>query len=205
MNERFYMLAEEKQKAIINAAYKVFAQNDYKKAPMSEIAAEGGISKSLLFHYFTNKLELYLFLWEKAMHLTSQAMKEYHVMETKDFFEMLSRSLYAKCFLMGRFPYLSLFALQAYYEKEPKVKEKVQESFAMKNQNSLRLVLEQIDPSNLREGFSVEEIYQEILYASDGFLLEKYRSGKVDAEEIQQEYETMIMFWKKTFGKEEVL
>mgnify|MGYP004563892427 CR=1 FL=1 len=52
MNEKFYALPEEKQSQILNAAYKVFATNQYKKAPTSEIAAEAGISKSLLFYYF---------------------------------------------------------------------------------------------------------------------------------------------------------
>lgn len=52
MNEKFYALPEEKQSQILNAAYKIFATNQYKKAPTSEIAAEAGISKSLLFHYF---------------------------------------------------------------------------------------------------------------------------------------------------------
>ena len=55
MNDKFYALSEEKQSRILNAAYKVFAMNQYKKAPTSEIAAEAGISKSLLFHYFHNK------------------------------------------------------------------------------------------------------------------------------------------------------
>lgn len=64
MNDKFYALSEEKQSQILNAGYKVFATNQYKKAPTSEIAAEAGISKSLLFHYFHNKLELYLFLWK---------------------------------------------------------------------------------------------------------------------------------------------
>lgn len=70
MNEKFYALPEEKQSQILNAAYKVFAMNQYKKAPTSEIAVEAGISKSLLFHYFHNKLELYLFLWKHAADLT---------------------------------------------------------------------------------------------------------------------------------------
>ena len=70
MNEKFYALPEEKQSQILNAAYKVFATNQYRKAPTSEIAAEAGISKSLLFHYFHNKLELYLFLWKHAEDLT---------------------------------------------------------------------------------------------------------------------------------------
>ena len=66
MNDKFYALSVEKQSQILNAAYKVFATNQYKKAPTSEIVAEAGISKSLLFHYFHNKRELYLFLWNYA-------------------------------------------------------------------------------------------------------------------------------------------
>ena len=62
MNEKFFSLPIEKQEAIINAGYRVFSENSYKKSPMSEIADAAGISKSLLFYYFHNKKELYLFL-----------------------------------------------------------------------------------------------------------------------------------------------
>ena len=65
MNEKFFSLPLDKQEKIINAGFRVFSQNSYKKSPMSEIASEAGISKSLLFHYFRNKKELYLFLWDK--------------------------------------------------------------------------------------------------------------------------------------------
>jgi len=43
MNERFYTLSEDRQNSIINAAYMVFGRNDYRKAPMSEIAAKENI------------------------------------------------------------------------------------------------------------------------------------------------------------------
>ena len=62
MNESFFQLPVEKQERIITAGYRVFANNSYKKSPMSEIADAAGISKSLLFYYFVNKRELYLFL-----------------------------------------------------------------------------------------------------------------------------------------------
>ncbi len=55
MNNKFFNLSLEKQQRIINAAYKVFSRSSHKKAPMSEIADESGISKALLFHYFTSK------------------------------------------------------------------------------------------------------------------------------------------------------
>ena len=91
MNYKFYALPVEKQSQLLNAAYKVFAMNQYKKAPTSEIAAEAGISKSLLFHYFHNKQELYIFLWNYAADLTKKYMCKYKVYETDDFFEMMRR------------------------------------------------------------------------------------------------------------------
>ena len=67
----------------------LLTMNQYKKAPTSEIAAEAGISKSLLFHYFHNKLELYLFLWKHAADLTKKYMCKYKVYETDDFFGIM--------------------------------------------------------------------------------------------------------------------
>lgn len=60
MNEKFYSLPQEKQNRIINAGFRVFSRNSYRKSPMNEIAGEAGISKSLLFFYFKNKKKLYL-------------------------------------------------------------------------------------------------------------------------------------------------
>ena len=43
MNEKFFSLPQEKQQAIINAGYRVFSRNSYRKSPMSEIAEAAGI------------------------------------------------------------------------------------------------------------------------------------------------------------------
>lgn len=94
MNEKFFSLPTEKQNAIINAGYRVFSQNSYKKSPMSEIAGEAGISKSLLFHYFRNKLELYLFLWDKCAEITIEYLTEYQCYEQEDLFESMYRDMY---------------------------------------------------------------------------------------------------------------
>ena len=77
MNEKFFSLPEEKQQKIMNAGFRVFSQNSYKKSPMSEIAQEAGISKALLFHYFRNKREFYLFLWEKGAEITMEYLTAY--------------------------------------------------------------------------------------------------------------------------------
>ena len=95
MNEKFFSLPAEKQQAIINAGYRVFSQNSYKKSPMNDIAEAAGISKALLFHYFHNKKELYLFLWEQCARLTHAYLERFHCYEQADVFEMMFRGLQA--------------------------------------------------------------------------------------------------------------
>ncbi|MFD6209493.1 TetR/AcrR family transcriptional regulator, partial [Peribacillus sp. NPDC060253] len=64
MFSKFLNMDKEKQDRIINAAIKEFAQKGYDNASTNEIVKEAGISKGLLFHYFQNKKQLYLFLYE---------------------------------------------------------------------------------------------------------------------------------------------
>lgn len=202
MNEKFFALPRAKQKNILNAAYRVFAENSYKKAPMSGIAAAGGISKSLLFHYFGSKRELYLFLWEHAIDCTRRASRAQKVLETDDFFEMLERSLRAKCGLMRRFPYLYLFSLRAYYEQDPEVREAVQRSFTQENLRSERLALERLDTSRLRPDIDPHWMYTEIVCASDGFLMQCCRDGRLDPDEIEQGMARLLALWKTLYGRQ---
>ena len=89
MNDKFYALPKEKQDRILNAGFRVFSKNSYKKSPMNEIAAEAGISKSLLFFYFRNKKEFYLFLMKTAEELTAKYVLESGCYKELDIFEMI--------------------------------------------------------------------------------------------------------------------
>ncbi|MFR8799995.1 MAG: TetR/AcrR family transcriptional regulator [Blautia massiliensis (ex Durand et al. 2017)] len=202
MNNKFFKLPVEKQQRIINAAYKVFSQNSYKKAPMSEIANEGGISKALLFHYFVNKKELYMYLWTNALDMTRKVITEYKTLETSDFFEMLKRSLLSKCSLMRSYPYIYAFSLSAYYETAEEIKETIQKSYSAASRTSEHIVFDKIDISGLRKDIDLRMMYTEILYAVDGYMLNKYRSGQIIADEIEQEITVMINFWRKVYTQE---
>ena len=62
MNSKFFDVKKDKQDAIINAALHTFALKGYKDASTDVIVKEAGISKGLLFHYFTSKQGLYDFI-----------------------------------------------------------------------------------------------------------------------------------------------
>ena len=89
MNPKFFSLPEEKQYAIVNAGFRVFSRNTYRKSPVSEIAGEAGISKALLFHYFRNKKELYLFLWDTCARITVEEMERCGAYEQTDLFDWM--------------------------------------------------------------------------------------------------------------------
>ena len=114
MNDKFYALPKEKQDRIINAGFKVFSKNSYKKSPMNEIATEAGISKSLLFFYFRNKQEFYLFLMKQAEELTTRYVLASGSNNEPDIFEMMYKSLQAKVEMLKEYPDMSSFALKAY-------------------------------------------------------------------------------------------
>lgn len=199
MNEKFYHLTEDRQRKIIDAAYKVFAKNTYKKAATAEIAKEGGISKALLFHYFRNKLELYSFLWDKAEQMTKEAKEICKVYETDDFFEILRRGLAAKCMLMRKFYYVSLFSINAFYEEEPAIKAMIEERIRNGTDDAYQTIANIINRNQLRTDVSFESIYSEVIFASEGMMNSWYRSGNMDVDVFEQQYLKMIAHWEQVY------
>ncbi len=205
MNEKFFSLPKEKQEAIINAGFCVFSQNSYKKIPMSEIAAAAGISKSLLFHYFHNKKELYLFLWETCARITINALDESGCYLQTDLFETLYKGMRAKIQLMRRYPGLGAFAMKVYYEKDPAVCADVQKSIEKLASYKINATLLNFTPEQFVPGLDLEMMYQNMYWATEGYLWEKFQQDSLDADEIERDFLKMIDFWKSVYARKEPL
>ena len=203
MNERFFQLPQEKQQKIINAGYKIFSENPYKKSPMSEISDEAGISKSLLFHYFHNKKDLYTYLFEYAKEITNKELLQLGITESTDFFELLEKSLHAKCSLTRRYPYISAFSLRAFYEQEPEIKDSIHHIFGDQYHVSKGMIQKIVENTRFPVGIDFEFLYKEITWAMDGYMHMVYMSGKIDADEIEYDLSQLIVFWKKVYLKDE--
>jgi AcrR family transcriptional regulator len=57
---------DERRRQLLDASARIFTERRYDEVSMSEIAAAAGISKGLLYHYFTNKQELFRATLEDA-------------------------------------------------------------------------------------------------------------------------------------------
>ena len=202
MNDKFFSLPKAKQEAIINAGFRVFSENCYKKSPMSEIAAAAGISKSLLFHYFYNKRELYFFLWDQCMKVTAEALEKNLSFVPNDFFEMMYKGLKIKADIMRRYPDLGAFVVKSYYEKDPDVCEDLQELIAKYTDFKASPVLTALDPEQFIPGLDLQMMYRTMYWASEGYLWEKVQQGGVDADEMEADFIKIIDFWKTVYTKQ---
>ena len=203
MNERFFSLPEEKQQAIINAGYRVFSQNSYKNSPMSEIADAAGISKSLLFHYFRNKKELYMFLWDKCAGITIEYLTKYGCYGQDGLFESMERGMRAKLEIIGIYPDMANFTIKAFYEKDPEICAAVHESyhryFSLKAERT-RLNL---DPEQFVPGLDIPMMYREMYWAAEGYLWEMVQRGEVDIGRMERDFTALMNFWKSVYLRKE--
>ncbi|MBY5960210.1 TetR/AcrR family transcriptional regulator [Membranicola marinus] len=75
---------EEKEIEILNSAEKTFSEHGYDNTKMEDIASQIGISKGLVYFYYSSKENLYMALTYRAMHKMNDAFYEvYHDQQNK--------------------------------------------------------------------------------------------------------------------------
>ena len=203
MNERFFSLPAEKRQAILNAGYRVFSQNSYKNSPMSEIAGAAGISKSLLFHYFRNKKELYLFLWDNCAETTIEFLFRYGCYDQTDLFESMERGMRAKMEIIRLYPDMGSFVIKAFYEKDAEICAAIQESYHKYFNLKADRTRLNLDPAQFLPGLDVAMMYREMYWAAEGYLWEMVQRGDVNIDQMEKDFGKLMAFWKSVYLRKE--
>lgn len=203
MNEKFFALPQERQQAILDAGFRVFSQNSYKHSPMQEIADKAGISKSLLFHYFRNKKELYIFLLDAGAKLTVERLTKSGCYEQTDLFGAMYVGMKAKADVMRLYPDMTTFVLKAYYEQDEEIRGEVQKIIAKYTDFRANAYLMNLSPEQFVPGLDLKMMYLEMLWASEGYLWEKIWQGDLDVNVMEKDFVRMIDFWKSIYLRKE--
>lgn len=201
MNDKFFSLPQAKQTAILNAGYRVFSQNSYKNSPMSEVAEAAGISKSLLFYYFDNKKDLYLFLWERCAQITIEYLTRFGCYDQSDLFESMERGMRAKMEIIRQCPDMANFTIKAFYEKDQEICAAIQKSYHKHFNFKADKARINFDPNQFVEGLDIAMMYREMYWASEGYLWEMVQRGNVDTEQMEKDFTQLIAFWKSIYLK----
>lgn len=186
MNEKFFDLKKEKQDRMINAALKVFARNGYRHASTDDIVAEAGISKGLLFHYFTSKLGLYTFLYDYSIRFMSLELSTGVAKEETDFFILLKQIEAAKMQVLRNYPYMQQFIDSARYEDVKEALLAIEEK-----KNYLSDVREQVmrraDLSKLRKEANPEKLVLIAEYTIQGMMSQHFLEDSFQPDMVNEE------------------
>jgi len=167
---KFLSLPQEKQNRIVDAAMSLFGEVGYKKAYISEIAANAGISKALIFHYFGNKKGLYSYLvYYTGKIVMTEAQHERDTIN-KDFFDRAITTIKFRLALKSRYPAMNAFIDSVYNEDEPEVEDDINRLKAIATDMHSKVELSVSEAASLKDGVNPVDLVE---------LIEKYTEGIV--------------------------
>lgn len=198
MFSKFLNLDKEKQDRIINAAIKEFAQKGFDKASTNEIVKEAGISKGLLFHYFQNKKQLYLFLYEHTIDVLMEKIMEKINWDEKDIFVRYRQIALLKIEIYKIYPEMLNFVKSIYKDSSSEVKIDINRRGKEILESSLNKLFSDIDLSKFKKGVDAKKAINIINWTLEGFayqMQEKVLSlslEQIDMEETVAEMEEYL-------------
>lgn len=93
--QTFHNLKPERQREILEVAYREFTLNDYQSASLSQIIKTLNLAKGSFYRYFSSKKELYFYLLECISASRFDTLRT-RVGETTDLFELIQANWHDK-------------------------------------------------------------------------------------------------------------
>lgn len=189
----------------MNAAMKEFAQNGFKNASTDSIVKEAAISKGALFHYFHNKKDLFLFLYEYAIDTIMNGISMKYNRDEKDIFARRRQATQLKIEILKKHPEMYDFITTAYLEDSDEVKNELQ----IRNKELIAIgkafLNEGVDTSKFKEGVDAKKAIDIITWTVEGFSnkeLERVKNFSLyeqNINEVLKELDIYLEMLKKSF------
>lgn len=202
----FSNLEVEKRQKIINAAFDEFTEKGYELASTNQIVKNAGIGKGMLFYYFTNKHELFLFLIEYAIEITEKEFLN-KLSEAPDLFERFKNVAIQKLAFLTQYPNAMNFMAKVMINEADQLDETVKEKIHVLEQKTYKLLYSRIDTNLFREEIETEKAIKIIQWTFRGYEEEmtyRLKNENIDVRNLEnyfEEFHDYIGVMKKAFYK----
>lgn len=203
--ENFLSLADDKQKTIRNAALKLFGEYGYKMASIKDIADEAGISKSMIFHYFSTKKNLYLYLVDYCSKVLTGPLTNIYKDLPTDYFERMKVATEKQMGLLREEPFFMTFLTTMLPEKDPEVAEelKLYREHAASFQKNY--AFNKVDLSKFKDGVDPVVVLRMMVWMAEGFSKVISLENQKAYQKCVDEFTETVELLRKNLYKEEYL
>ncbi|MCR5590600.1 MAG: TetR/AcrR family transcriptional regulator [Lachnospiraceae bacterium] len=198
MNSKFFDVKKDKQDAIINAALKIFTLKGYRDASTDVIVRIAGISKGLLFHYFTSKQGLYEFICDYSSRYMILELTRTVKKSEKDIFGLMAQISQARVRVMKNYPFMPQFLKSLKLEDDP---EAVSAMGTCREDLDItyRNIYEKIDSGSLVKPDELDKVIKVIDWVCDGFLRENFMKDDPQPDALYETYSQYLTMLRDHF------
>lgn len=193
MIDRFESLPEEKKNRILDACIEEFALKGYDKASTNSIVKKADISKGILFHYFGNKKNLFLYVFDYCM---DRLINRYYAVkkeEPKDIFERIMWISIIKIKITQEEPLKNRLVFSAISNVPESLRQEITERYNKYYVKHMPEFFGDIDTSRFKKEIDPKKAIELMMMCMDGIskkYLEKYKNRPVD--EVFNDVENII-------------
>ncbi|WBW95639.1 TetR/AcrR family transcriptional regulator [Oceanirhabdus sp. W0125-5] len=204
MEEIFKNMDPEKRDRIINSALEEFSTNRFEKASTNNIVKNAGISKGLLYHYFSSKRILYEYLETFVIEIITDAISKEMNWEEKDLFARLKQIVLIKLKVYVRYPYLVAFGKVMFEKKSIDELKKEAENYIPDVYK--KVYYENIDFTLFKDNVDVQKAIKITQWSLEKLGEEWMKSsalasGDTDYSGLSQEIDEYLEILKRAFYK----
>ena len=203
--ENFLSLADDKQKTIRNAALKLFGEYGYKMASIKDIADEAGISKSMIFHYFGTKKDLYLYLVDYCSGVLTGPLTNIYKDLPTDYFERMKVATEKQMGLLKEEPFFMAFLTTMLPEKDPEVAEELQIYREYVASYQKDYAFKEVDLSKFKDDVDPVVVLRMMVWMAEGFSKKISLEPEDAYKRCVNEFTESIELLRKNLYKEEYL
>ena len=196
-------MSPDKKVRLINAAMKEFGENRFDKASTNVIVKEAGISKGLLYHYFSTKEELYNYIFDYAVKAVALPIAEQIGLEDRDIIRRIERITKLKMKILNEIPALLDFSKTMYAGMDY---EEIKKSVEKYNPIPLDMYYSHnIDSTLFKEGVDVAIAIKTIQYTLERlgeiYRIQRNMGIEPNMDHIFREVESFLAHFRNTLYK----
>ena len=189
----FENLPEDKKQKIIDAAIEEFALNGYRNGSTNEIIKKAEISKGILFHYFKNKKNLYLYILDYSIDYYSRFFYGYiENLGNDDIFEIIKEISIKKLELFSGSPTMYEFIAKAFISYPEELEEEIRKRYEDVLVNSFGQISSKLDMKRFRENIDKNKAMEVIMFTLDGLTNKYIKEYKRKENKIMEDAKELI-------------
>ncbi|WP_134339471.1 TetR/AcrR family transcriptional regulator [Filobacillus milosensis] len=198
---------DDKQQRIIFSALNEFAEYGYDRASTNRIVKNAGVGKGMLYYYFNNKWELFLYLVKESLDVIEEEYLNKVDLSETDFFERMSKIAEFKMKVYLEHSQIFNFMSQVFIMEESKLPDELRRRIVKLREESYAKLYSNIDFSSFKDDIDVDKAFQLIQWSIDGYqnnLIHRHEGtdfSNLDFESLKEEFLDYIEVLRKAFYK----